>query len=533
MTFLVGLALRSSVMLVAGLLVSAALARRSAALRHRVLVVTLLAATVVMPVSLALPEWRVTLPARVSPTAVTVTSSRPGAPAAAPAAASPQPASDATSPLLFAWLAGAIAAGGVWLIGLVRVARVGAGAADIDDREWLAIRDAIAARYRLRRPVTLSRTRSATLLATWGVLRPEVLLPRHARTWTPDRVRIVLSHELAHVRRHDWGTQMVAEGLRVLLWFNPLAWILCTRLRRESEQACDDEVLESGVSGREYAGHLLELARLCRSGRTWVAAAPMAHPSTLERRVTAMLNPRVDRQPPSRRAVATCVVVLLLAMLPIAALRARQAGPSALSGTVYDASGGVLPGVEVVLVDANQVTSGVVSDATGRFQFPPVVPGKYMLEASLAGFRALRQEFELREARDWSRAVTLQVGDLRETVMIRGSRVTSPAQRPSPATPELIRVGGSIRVPRKVLNVPPDYPEAMREAGLTGVVPIEAVIGRDGTVSAVRVLSAQVHPDFAIAAVDAVRQWRFTPTLLNGAAVEVVMTVTVRFDLEG
>ena len=58
------------------------------------------------------------------------------------------------------------------------------------------------------------------------------------------------------------------------------------------------------------------------------------------------------------------------------------------------------------------------------------------------------------------------------------------------------------------------------------------LIGRDGTVSTVRVLSAQVHPDFAIAAADAVRQWLFTPTLLNGVPVEVVMTVTVRFDLD-
>jgi protein TonB len=72
----------------------------------------------------------------------------------------------------------------------------------------------------------------------------------------------------------------------------------------------------------------------------------------------------------------------------------------------------------------------------------------------------------------------------------------------------------------------------MREAGREGVVPIEAIIGPDGSVASVRVLSADVHPDFAIAAVDAVRQWKFTPTLLNGAPVEVVMTVKVQFNLE-
>ena len=71
----------------------------------------------------------------------------------------------------------------------------------------------------------------------------------------------------------------------------------------------------------------------------------------------------------------------------------------------------------------------------------------------------------------------------------------------------------------------------MRDAGIEGVVPMEAAIGRDGTVVSVRVVSAQVHPELAIAAVDAVRQWRFDSTLLNGEPVEVVMTVSVRFSL--
>ena len=71
----------------------------------------------------------------------------------------------------------------------------------------------------------------------------------------------------------------------------------------------------------------------------------------------------------------------------------------------------------------------------------------------------------------------------------------------------------------------------MRDAGREGVVPIDAVIGTDGSVTSVRVVSAQVHPAFAIAAIDAVRQWRFTPTLLNSDAVEVVMMVSVQFNL--
>ena len=243
-----------------------------------------------------------------------------------------------------------------------------------------------------------------------------------------------------------------------------------------------------------------------------------------------MLNPGLNRTTLSRRAVVLTAALLLAVTLPIAAFRAAQSGPATLSGSVYDTSGAVLPGVELTLEAGEQPKSAVTTDATGRFQFPGVAPGRYVLAASLPGFRPLRQEFELTNARDWDRAVTLQVGDLRETITVRDSRVAA-RQPTQPQGAKPIRVGGNIRAPRKELDVRPTYPLSMREAGREGVVPLEAIIGLDGTVTYVRVLSAQVHPDFAIAAVDAVRQWRFSPTLLNGVPVEVVMTVSVTFDL--
>jgi TonB family protein len=530
-TLLIGLAIRSSVVLAVGLLLSARLAKRSAALRHRVLAAALLAAALVMPIGLALPAWTVTLPARVNGASPRVTPPLPVEAVTSAVVAAQFPTPEPVSRLVVIWLGGVLAAAAALIAGLVRVSRAAARASRVEDARWLQILDTVAGRYGLARGIVIARTDSADLLATWGILRPQVLLPHHAHDWTLDRVHVVLCHELAHIRRRDWLVQIGAETLRAILWFNPLVWMACTRLRRESEQACDDEVLGLGVGGREYAAHLLELARLCRRpGSTWASATPMAHRSTLERRIAAMLNPRLDRQAPSRRAMAALGVVLLLVALPAAALRARQAGPAPLSGTIYDVTGGVLPGVEVTLVDANEMTSVVASNAGGRFEFPPVGPGKYVLKFALRGFRVLRHEFDLRDARDWDRDFTLQVGEVKETITVRESRVTAPDQLPFRT--QRVRVGGNIRAPRKEVDVRPVYPAAMREAGLTGVVPIEAVIGRDGAVSAVRVLSAQVHPDFAIAAVDAVRQWRFRPTLLNGVAVEVMMTVSVRFDLE-
>jgi len=544
MTLLIGLAIRSSAVLALGLVLSACLAKRSAALRHRVLATSLLAAALVMPFSLALPAWNVPLPRMIevnpAPTDAllpvetrAMETGTPGPPASGGTVQPSDRLASARTIVVIGWFAGMVVTAGPLIVGLVRVRRLAARATRVEDTRWLQTLASVAKRFGLTRAIVIARTDSSNLLATWGLLRPQVLLPHQALDWSPDRVHVVLCHELAHIRRHDWLVQIGAETLRALLWFNPLAWMVCARLRRESEQACDDEVLGTGVGGRDYATHLLELARQCRRpGSTWASALPMAHPSTLERRIAAMLNPRLDRQAPSWRAITTLALVLLLVTLPLASLRAGQAGPAPLSGTIYDATGGVLPGVEVALVDANQDRWVATSNASGRFELPAVGPGKYGLEVTLQGFRALRQEFELRDARDWDRAVTLQVGDLRETIVVSASRVTAPAP-PPPSGVEVVRVGGNVRAPRKVRDVRPLYPAAMREAGRTGVVPIEAVIGRDGTVSSVRVLSAQVHPDFAIAAVDAVRQWRFTPTLLNRQAVEVVITVSVRFDLEG
>jgi TonB family protein len=245
-----------------------------------------------------------------------------------------------------------------------------------------------------------------------------------------------------------------------------------------------------------------------------------------------MLNPGLDRRALSGPAVAVTAALLLGVTLPTAAFRAEQNAPLPLAGSVYDSSGAVLPAVELTIEDTRQVRLQATTDSAGRFEFPSVQPGAYVIEAAIAGFRPLRQAIELRNARDWDRAITLQVGDVQETIAVRAQRI--PGQRSPSSTqgPQPIRVGGNVRAPRKQLDVHPVYPATMRDAGREGVVPMEAIIGRDGSVVSVRVVSAQVHPDFAMAAVDAVRQWRFDPTLLNGVPVEVVMTVSVEFSLE-
>jgi periplasmic protein TonB len=92
-----------------------------------------------------------------------------------------------------------------------------------------------------------------------------------------------------------------------------------------------------------------------------------------------------------------------------------------------------------------------------------------------------------------------------------------------------VRIGGVIREPRKLRHVDPIYPEIARVARVQGAVVLECTLTPEGHVSDVRVLSG--HPLLDAAALYAVQQWRFTPTLLNGVPVPVLMTVRVRFQL--
>jgi protein TonB len=91
-------------------------------------------------------------------------------------------------------------------------------------------------------------------------------------------------------------------------------------------------------------------------------------------------------------------------------------------------------------------------------------------------------------------------------------------------------VGGNIKAPTKIKDARPVYPPEAEAAGVTGVVIIEAVIDQAGKVSSANVLRS--IPPLDQSAVEAVRQWEFTPTLLNGAPVPVIMTVTVNFTLQ-
>lgn len=314
MTRLLDVAIRSSILVLVGLAVTAVLHRQSAALRHAVLAMTIIAAAALVPLTTIAPTWHVSLPVSVAPwispprawhvplpvsavpqTAAPRASTAPGPHTIVRRAVAARPTVRVVEVARVIWIAGVAVCAAVLLTGFIRLARIARRAQRVRGGEWVRAASQLQAAYGLRRPVTLLQTDAPDVLATFGVRHHRVLLPIHASAWSHDRIHAVLSHELAHVRRQDWLVQMSAEALRCVYWFDPLMWIACARLRRESEYACDDAVLGRGMAPRDYAVHLLELARVCRRPRRHAAlpAIPMARASTLERRITVMLDPAV------------------------------------------------------------------------------------------------------------------------------------------------------------------------------------------------------------------------------------------------
>jgi len=110
--------------------------------------------------------------------------------------------------------------------------------------------------------------------------------------------------------------------------------------------------------------------------------------------------------------------------------------------------------------------------------------------------------------------------------------VIAATQDPPPPPPQKapLRVGGAVKTPERLTYVVPDYPNIAKQAKIQGTVILEVLIAKDGSVSATKVLKPM--PLLDQAAVDAVKQWKYAPSFLDGEPIEVIMVVTVGFSLK-
>jgi TonB family protein len=416
----------------------------------------------------------------------------------------------------------------------------------------------LSAELRLRTSIHALISAQVAVPETFGVRAPVILLPEAANQWTPDRLRIVLLHELMHVKRGDWAVHLLARIVASLFWCNPLTWYALARLQDERERACDDDVLRFGVTQSEYAEQLVEIARSARIQFPAIAVA-MARPAHLEGRVRAILNPKTNRRSLTLTSKAITAFPALLVIATVSLVTApAQTGNAQISGIVKDPSGARVPGVQVLLAKGSAVET-VRTNATGGFEFSGVPDGTYTLKVMAPGFKLL--EISDVVAKAFSPAfvnLTLDVGAINEriTITAQGQARQQPpiastalqqeaakpraisfanvvGEAPAPATgPQRIRVGGNIRPSRLITSPRPQYPAHLAAQGVEGTVILAAIIGTNWHVLNVKPKNSQVNAELIQAAVDAVRQWQYEPTLLNGQPVEVITTVTIEFALK-
>ncbi|MEO6323793.1 MAG: M56 family metallopeptidase [Thermoanaerobaculia bacterium] len=339
--------------------------RLSAAARHLIGLFGLVGALALPPLALLVPTVHVPLLPSLVPTAMDSASfeartgesnvSVPTVPTVANAAPVPPvppvqgvrgellaPASSAPAQrpdvpwkgLLFAvWVAGVLTMLAQSAIGVFRVRRIVRNATPVKNPEWLALAEELSKSVGAKANVRLYHSDRVDVAMTAGVRRPVVLLPEEACFWTPERRRLVLLHEFAHIRRGDCFALLLSSLTAAIYWFHPLVWMIARQIRREGEQAADDLVLSAGARASEYASELLAIVRSLgvRSEEALpvMALAENSRGAQLEGRLRAILDPCQHRTAPSVWAGRAGLVMLLGLAATVAAVEpwSRPAKP--------------------------------------------------------------------------------------------------------------------------------------------------------------------------------------------------------------
>ena len=312
------LLIKGSLIVALAALASLAMSRTSAARRHIVWLAGLAGLLLLPLAEIRLPNWNVSpekslvvrpfmTPAPLRSPAFPHDSVKIASPtvALAPVAAK---GADLPGDIAASWLTGFLVLVGWTTVGLARVAMLVRSG-----KPWKSPQS-------LNPTVRILLCRGLQVPATAGLLRPVILLPEEATTWREDRLRMVIAHESAHIRRRDWTWQLIAQFACALHFFNPLAWISARQLRTESEFACDDYVLGLGIEPTRYAEELLCIARRARF--QMANSVGMARSPNVEGRLRSIVDGHRNRKLASGTALISALAATLLLVTPLAVLKA-------------------------------------------------------------------------------------------------------------------------------------------------------------------------------------------------------------------
>jgi beta-lactamase regulating signal transducer with metallopeptidase domain/HEAT repeat protein len=340
---------RASLVLCAAWALTSVMRRASASTRHFIWICAIAASTLAPAMTAVGPRWTVSIP---TPFALTESeapsntqwSAISSAPDAAPPAATsdsvtavlpagaPAPSAvrqfDLTLAAVLLWAVGATMILAYAISGAIVAWRIRRSAAVIE-APWVDEAQTLAEVFEIPGPVVVAESASVTVPIVCGVWRPSIVMPADAARWSDERRRVVILHELAHIKRRDCLTQSVAQLVCAAYWFNPIVWLAARRMRAERERACDDFVLAAGEKGPDYAAHLLDIAKTAQHRRmSPLVGLAMARPSQLEGRLLAILDPAIRRSSTLHTRVASLAFVLLIAV-PVGAVHLERSSPVA------------------------------------------------------------------------------------------------------------------------------------------------------------------------------------------------------------
>ena len=386
-----------------------------------------------------------------------------------------------------------------------------------------------------------------------GLWRPVVILPSNSASWPAERLESVLRHERMHIARRDTIAQAVAQVACAFYWPQPLAWLAASELRNACEQACDDGVLSQGTKPSAYAQHLMEIARALQrpASAAFGGGIAMTRTNQLEQRISSLLNSKRDRRQAGASftaAVAAMAVTVVMALAAFHTPLFAQSGK--LAGVVRDASGAVIPRARIDVRSASGAAARgetavheiVYSNAIGEFSLD-VADGSYDISIAAPGFAKQDHQGVLFDNRNAKRMdMTLAVGAMQERIQVQsgmdhGMDQKMQAERAAiertitAADNQRIRVGGNVQAANLIRKVTPLYPSTAKFDRVEGTVIMKAVIAKDGTILSLEQINKLVDARLAEAALDAVKQWQYKPTLLNGEPIEVVTEIEVNFTL--
>jgi beta-lactamase regulating signal transducer with metallopeptidase domain len=214
--------------------------------------------------------------------------------------------------VLLIWSCGVIASLFRVIIGKVGLFLLKKRACIYKDKICTRVLEELSKRMGVRQKIVLLKSNGCGIPFTYDVFRPVILLPSDIENWTDERIRVVLIHEIAHIKREDYLIQFICRLICGVFWYMPLIWIAYTNLQMEQENACDSYVIDDGIKPEMYAGHLVEMVRYTR-GRILHAGMynTLVRGGRLEKRVVNVLNFKRDS---SFSRVKSSIKILIISL---------------------------------------------------------------------------------------------------------------------------------------------------------------------------------------------------------------------------